>query len=926
MVRWRLLGWLTGVVLVAGVAVLPGVAVAETTTVVSEAEASRRAADSGVDVVASALTTDRRLVTAHPDGSFTQEMSLVPERVKVAGTWRDTDSRLIADGKGRLVPAVSATGSSVSGGGTGALVRVTDGDRFFELGWPGGLPSPVVDGSRALYANLLPGVDLVAVSSPVGFSTYFVVKDAQAAAALDPGALTFTWAASPGLSIRASATTFQVVDEAGVVVFDAPALAMWDSADVPTNLRGSADVVTASGDSQRRPVGAVVSGNLLVLAPDQAMLADPATVFPVIIDPAAANPTRTNWLMVWSNGLTFRNSATENARVGYDGWEGFKTSRAFYQFELAGLKGKNVTSAVLTARQVHSPSFSCRQVTTNPGVQAYRTGSFTSTTTWSSQPTWAKLLGTNTSENGNSTTCGGYLDQEWNVLTGVKDQLATSASVVTLGLKSADESNRMGWRQYDNTSTYGAAFPKLVVEYFGYTTTPTGMAFKQGDGNNLIQGRYIKTQELQMSANVVRPDGYTTVAAFYRITRVATNHAWTAAGSVVTGPSGVSTLTTNLGADGEYKIYAQTCVLHNGSWTGCSPATALAQIERDTVGPATPRLDFENTQLAESVLISAYWYATVTANDTSAVGLEYQYLGGPTGQVAFPAGSGASTLRMAWATPQVSSLRVRSYDSLGNFSPWTTEAWVKIHGSDPGLKLYRYEMSGNGQDTGVQPTSLKRHLAGNNLNTSAHFPHVATSEFAEFCTPVTNQVFSPNGEQGVYMRQNLGDGAWTPDKPFAVTALVKPSAADIAAVQSGGHGTERVYVWGVTANADKTTYIMLVNDGGVVRWKSIINGIEILGSEVQDEPNLGVPAVRWYAIGLVLEAGAAPVMHINGDSFSGSSAAPGWTTAWIGVGSVSTTLNAFSGQVDEFTVWTNGLTQSNFLVWASDVPNGVKRC
>lgn len=154
MVRGRLLGWLTAVALILGVAVVPGVAVAETSTVLSEAEASQRAADSGVDVVASALTTDRRLVTAHPDGSFTQEMSLVPERVNVAGTWRDADTRLIGDGKGRLVPAVSATGSSVSGGGTGALVRVTDGDRFFELGWPGGLPAPLVDGSRAIHVDI----------------------------------------------------------------------------------------------------------------------------------------------------------------------------------------------------------------------------------------------------------------------------------------------------------------------------------------------------------------------------------------------------------------------------------------------------------------------------------------------------------------------------------------------------------------------------------------------------------------------------------------------------------------------------------------------------------------------------------------------------------------------------------------------------
>ena len=198
----------------------------------TEAQASTAAIASGEDIVVSALTTETTLVTAHPDGSFTQEVSVVPERVKKSTSWVDVDPTLTPSGSGRLAARAGMSASSVSDGGSDALVRVqnTTG-QFFELRWVKPLPAPSVSGDTAVYAEVLPGVDLVAISSAMGFSTYFVVKSRAAVSQLTPAMMRFTWAASSGLAPVASPTAFDVVDTAGGVVFGAPALAMWDSAD-----------------------------------------------------------------------------------------------------------------------------------------------------------------------------------------------------------------------------------------------------------------------------------------------------------------------------------------------------------------------------------------------------------------------------------------------------------------------------------------------------------------------------------------------------------------------------------------------------------------------------------------------------------------------------------------------------------------------
>ncbi|HET8970722.1 MAG TPA: hypothetical protein VFN19_06675 [Candidatus Nanopelagicales bacterium] len=99
--------------------------------------------------------------------------------------WRDIDTTLVvgAGGAGGAVSPVAVPGELVlSGGGDGAdLLRYSDaGGRSVRLGsgLPGArLPRPSLDGSTAVYAEVLPGVDIRVQARARGFEQLWVIKD-----------------------------------------------------------------------------------------------------------------------------------------------------------------------------------------------------------------------------------------------------------------------------------------------------------------------------------------------------------------------------------------------------------------------------------------------------------------------------------------------------------------------------------------------------------------------------------------------------------------------------------------------------------------------------------------------------------------------------------------------------------------------------
>jgi hypothetical protein len=223
------------------------------------------AEQSGQRVEVKGERTDRTTVYANPDGyTFTLEESAVPVRVPAAGGgWQAPDATLEKHADGSVVPKAPAVAMKFSGGGADMpLAQIADGGRSLELGWPGALPSPTLEGTSALYPDVLPGVDLKLTATPESFQPVLVVKTPEAAASDQLKKVVFGLKAK-GLDVREGpAGNLTAVDGSGRTVFKSPPARMWDSAGQAgtqaqraTTARSEGGSAEASDSSEPAPSG-----------------------------------------------------------------------------------------------------------------------------------------------------------------------------------------------------------------------------------------------------------------------------------------------------------------------------------------------------------------------------------------------------------------------------------------------------------------------------------------------------------------------------------------------------------------------------------------------------------------------------------------------------------------------------------------------
>jgi hypothetical protein len=101
-----------------------------------EAHASLKAQATGKPVAVDAATTPTAREVANPDGTFTLTQSLAPVRKYTGGKWKALDATLVHHTDGTITPALSTSGLTLSGGGTGPLAQMNDHGRslsFFDV-------------------------------------------------------------------------------------------------------------------------------------------------------------------------------------------------------------------------------------------------------------------------------------------------------------------------------------------------------------------------------------------------------------------------------------------------------------------------------------------------------------------------------------------------------------------------------------------------------------------------------------------------------------------------------------------------------------------------------------------------------------------------------------------------------------------------
>ncbi|MFD4319029.1 FG-GAP-like repeat-containing protein [Streptomyces sp. NPDC058548] len=459
------------------------------------AEAAREARRTGKDVEVTAERTANSTTWAQPDGWMRIRTHSDTIRAKVGGEWKKIDTRLKRVEGGYAPSAVNdpllfsagtaaldkqrasrtvhrtalAAAGPVSDDGRAwnELVRLTAKGHDLIVSWPGPLPAPVVDGPRALYENVRPGIDLLLTARDSGYSHILIVHTPQAAK--DPLLADLDYRlTSPTLGFKLDADSHVVsaLDAEGEEMAVAPTPYQWDSAGTVMTTIGEASpspAPEASGTALTLPglagpqpgshesaLGASLDdAGVLNLAVKDRFLQDPDTVYPVFIDPSFKGHKR-NWTLLYAkepdssflNGQNF-NDGTNEARVGYESTtQGL--SRSVFNFEHDAAKLRNAVVKSSFVRMLQTYSWGCAAEQYN----LYLTGLVTSTNTWNKPPSWGRFLRSQT--NGHGYKAGSCPDK-WvgTDITSTAQEAATNGwTAIGIGLRAANESNSAAWKKF----------------------------------------------------------------------------------------------------------------------------------------------------------------------------------------------------------------------------------------------------------------------------------------------------------------------------------------------------------------------------------------------------------------------------------------------------------------------------------------------
>ncbi|MDQ2587993.1 LamG-like jellyroll fold domain-containing protein [Saccharothrix yanglingensis] len=484
-------------------------------------------------MVVESATTETDEVRANPDGSMTFTQHVQPVRVRRGDGWVPVDLSLERRPDGTFGPKASTVEVSFSAGGAGSadepLAKVVQGGHEVGLGWGSDLPEPVVDGATLTYAEVLPGVDLRVQAHHGGFSELLVVKTPVAA---DNPAL-------ERIAFRTHAENVQLDDGrrpdgdllvrngAGEPVFVGDASRMWDSSG------GATEEHAAEPGDRQASMGVEITPEAVAITPDRAFLDDPATTYPVVLDPEyyCTNCGKVHHAVVQEPWPNARNFDATGGQLG-DLKAGFLNasslgasfngvSRSYLQMNTAPIAGKHIHGATLHTRV--ASTYSCSPSAT----QLLLAGWIDANTTWNNQPAWGAYQSESNVRN-NAAHCPTDGGAGFDATNAVQSAAAGHWGWTTFVLKAKHEDQLdTSWRRFDLN-------PYLEVRYNSYPNQPSDMGVEGWGPNptNALPCRagadraVVGTRTPRLRARLSDPDGGRMDAGFRVMEGPQENYWW----------------------------------------------------------------------------------------------------------------------------------------------------------------------------------------------------------------------------------------------------------------------------------------------------------------------------------------------------------------------------------------------------------------
>ncbi|MFE5729936.1 DNRLRE domain-containing protein [Streptomyces sp. NPDC056528] len=210
-----------------------------------------------------------------------------------------------------------------------------------------------------------------------------------------------------------------------------------------------------------------------LLAPSLEFLNDPATVYPVFIDPTVKKHTQ-NWTTAYSrhpkatffNGKDFNKGGAHEARVGFES-DTWGTSRSYFNIAFdKNLQGTKIQKATLRLLETYSWSCSARS------MSVHLTGPIDARTNWKNAPvlTDANLAAAPRSfAHGYKTGCRDAYET-FDVKAAAQKTADKGKSLITFGMRARDEKSQFAWKKF---TADGDNAPVLELTYNRPPANPT---------------------------------------------------------------------------------------------------------------------------------------------------------------------------------------------------------------------------------------------------------------------------------------------------------------------------------------------------------------------------------------------------------------------------------------------------------------------
>ncbi|MFC0003707.1 LamG-like jellyroll fold domain-containing protein [Micromonospora siamensis] len=440
-------------------------------------QAMTEAKRTGKPVEATAAGTSTSALTAQPDGTVELTQSAVPTRTRVDGRWKTLDPTLVRRSDGTVTAMVTSNPIRLSAGGTGPLAQMTSGDRALSVSVPLALPAPVLSGQTATYPEVLPGVDLtVRVTPEGGFSHVFVVKNRTAAANPKLAALDLTTRAE-GVTLTADAAgNITGRDRTGQPAITAAAPRMWDSgATTAPAARGALSTTVAPGRAARSaPIGVRLTTGNLRLTPDRKLLTDPATTYPVYIDPTFTWSSSGQKMSGWAT-ISYQNQSTNYWKNTPDpigrmqvGNAGSQRSNTLINFAVpyGTLAGAEIYDAIF--KITNTRSWSCTAKTVN--IYGPSTNLSSTNATWNYWEGVSKGTAISSKSFAYGYSGCDAAAVSFDVTNQIKTDVTNQRGTRTLWMVAANEAtDTQSWKEFLETS------PTLTIRYNHKPDKPAGL-------------------------------------------------------------------------------------------------------------------------------------------------------------------------------------------------------------------------------------------------------------------------------------------------------------------------------------------------------------------------------------------------------------------------------------------------------------------